>query len=586
LRSIPRHWRTALTVATLGSAFAAVPVANAEIISVGDGRNVGIFHNIDFVAGFGWQEGQTLTVDVFRNGQRIGSAAGPTVAVDEGLPLAGALEVNHGPEGAPQPGDCWTGYTPDIMPGDEVRLTQGTETDRVLIDPITVEKGPFLNGDGNVQVEGRASFANGTPIDIAALDSGGVLNTSKFRGGPNELFRTPSTTDGWTMIFDPASSMAAAGRDGREPAGLTAADRRDLLMAGEYTMGYGHVAPLPKEMQLFEGNEDAPGPALGCEAVASESNAVSSLDDSAINLASGDLVVTGKAMAGTFDDDITQVVPKLSDGTTTVMGAPIDVTGGVRDWSATFARADIDTLADGRITVSADYVTAVGAIGGHTKALAKDVVAPDVTADRPPGEYTGPLSVALSAGAGETITYRTDGLPNDANDRAYSGPIALDFGTTTIAARVTDAAGNATDRQFRYTVNRPAALAALAGLAAPAAAQPSATVRGSVTAQRSALRASPIEAAKRITARTARRSGLRASFHAPSGAKVARARLYRMAAGRKVPISTKTLSVRGGRRHAVVFRPKTAGLYIVEIQVGTAANTLGPASTVRTRIVR
>jgi hypothetical protein len=297
-------WKGVAACALAGSAFIAAPAANAEVISVGDGRNVGIFHNIDFIAGFGWQEGLPLTVEVFRNGQRIGSASGPTIAVDEGLPLAGALEVNHGPEGAPQPGDCWTNYTPDIMPGDEVRLTQGAETDSVIIDPITVDRGPFLNADGNVQVEGRASTANGTPLAIAALDSGGVLNTSKFRGGPNQLFRTPGTTDGWTMIFDPASPMDAS-RDGREPAGLTRATRLDLLMAGEYTMGYGHVAPLPRETQLHEGNGDAPGPALGCEGLASESNAVSSLDDGAINLASGDLVVTGKAMAGTFDDDIT-----------------------------------------------------------------------------------------------------------------------------------------------------------------------------------------------------------------------------------------------------------------------------------------
>jgi hypothetical protein len=460
------------------------------------------------------------------------------------------------------------------MPGDEVRLTQGAQTDRVIIDPITVDEGPFLDAAGKVVVRGRAARPDGTPIDIAALDSGAVLNTSKFRGGPNEIFRTEGTTDGWTMVFDPASPMSAPGRDGREPAGLTAAMRQALLMAGEYAIGYGHVVPLPRETQLFEGNADAPGPALGCEASASESNAVSTLDDAAVNLASGHLVVTGKAMAGTFDNDITEVIPKLSDGTTTITGAAIDVTGDLRAWTATFARADLDTLADGTLSVSADYVTADGPIGGHTKTLAKDVVAPDVTADKEPGEYTGPISVALSAGAGETITYRTDALPNGSSDRAYTGPIALAFGTTTISARVTDAAGNVTDRRLTYTVNRPAA-PALAVITPVTVDQP-----------QSALRASLLKGVKRIKARTARRSGLRVSFLVPSGAKFARASLYRRVAGRQVRVSTKTLSVRGGRRYAVRFRPRKAGLYVTEIQVGTGRNTLGPANAIFTRVVR
>jgi hypothetical protein len=329
------------------------------------------------------------------------------------------------------------------------------------------------------------------------------------------------------------------------------------------------------EIQLAEG-ADTPGPALGCEASASESNAVSSADDKAVNLTSADLALTGKAMAGTVNDDITQVIPKVSDGTTTLTGAAIDVTGAVRDWTATFTRAELETLADGNLTVSADYVTAAGTIGGKTITLAKDLVAPDATADTAPGEYTGPVSVALSAGAGDTITYRTDGLPNGAGDRVYTGPIALAFGTTTIAARVTDAAGNVTDRSFTYTVNQPPALAPPATPARPPVAS---------TPSPKKLSASSLRAVKRIKVRTARRAGLRVSFLAPSGAKAAQVRLYRLAGGRKVLVKSRTLTLRGGKRHAVRFRVSRAALYATEVRVGPSFGALGPVSTIRTRVV-
>jgi Chitobiase/beta-hexosaminidase C-terminal domain len=585
VQPIPRRWRAAFATAVIGSAAAPpVPAAQAEVISVDANRNVGIFHNIDFVAGFGWQVGQPMTVEVFRNDQRIGSATGPTIAVDEGLPLQGALEVNHGPEGAPQPGDCWTNFTPDIQPGDRVEVTQGLETDSVVIDPITVDRGPFVNSDGHVQVEGRAARPDGTPIPIAFLDSHGVLNTSKFRGGPNRLFRTPGTTDGYTMTFDPASPMSAAGRDGREPDGLDVESRLGLLMSGEYGAGYGHVAPLPRETQLFEGNEDAPGPALGCEASRSESNGVTGADGSAVNITSADLVVNGTVMAGTFDNDITEVVAKVSDGTRTVSSAPIDVSGAVRTWTATFRRADLAALADGDLTLSADYITSEGPIGGHTMVLPKDTVAPVVSASQAPGEYTGPLSVALGAGPGETIRYRTDGLPHGDNDRVYEGPIALPVGTTTIDVRVTDAAGNTSDQLLTYTVNEAAAPAPPA-VAAPAPFVAPPVVVAPQPAR--SLSARTLRARKRIKVRTARRSGMRVSFLAPRGAKVAQVRLYRKSGSRKILVESRSMRVSSNKRFAVRFRKvRKAALYVTEIRVGASRRTLGAPSIFRTRVIR
>ncbi|HUR84862.1 MAG TPA: chitobiase/beta-hexosaminidase C-terminal domain-containing protein [Solirubrobacteraceae bacterium] len=606
MQPIPRRWRRAFIIAALGSAILAVPAANAEILAVDDNRNVGIFHNIDFVAGFGWEVGQPLTVEVFRNGQRIGMAEGPTVAVDEGLPLQGALEVNHGPAGAPQPGDCWTNYTPDIMPGDEVRMTQGVDVDSVLIDPITVDRGPFLNSAGKVQVEGRASRPDGTPIPIAFLDSGSVLNTSQFRGGPNEIFRTPGTTDGVTMIFDPASRMDDPGRDGREPDGLSTEDRRALLMAGEYTIGYGHVAPLPRETQLFEGNADTPGPALGCEASPSESNAVTSTDDAAVNASSGDLVVDGKAMAGTFDDDITEVVPKLSDGTTTISGGPIDVTGAVRTWTHTFARADLETLADGPLTVSADYVTSAGPIGGHTKSLTKDVAVPGAPGANPgSGSYVGTQQVALSGESGATIRYTIGGsdvaAPTASSGTVANGAIAV-TASQTIRAVVIDAAGNMSPvSTFAYTITAPVpqntagdtatgADGSGGGTSVVIAPLGAAPTTAQSTSSKLALKR--LSTAARVKRSVARVRGIGLKMELPDGANVVKINIYRKVAGGKLrlissgfkaPSTSGVYSVR--QNHAALKRLLTVGGYEVQVTPGASRNDLGATRKASFKIV-
>ena len=570
-----RRSHAALAATLLGSV-ALAGTADARVINVAPNHNITVFAGIDFIAAFGDQPGVSTTVEVLRNGQLIGTATGPAVDL-AGFdpPNHGGLEVNHGPAGAPEPGDCWTGFTPDIIPGDIVRVTRGAAVEEVEVDNITIDDGPFVDSAGNVVVRGTAALADGTPIPIERLDSGEVRNTSTFRGAPTSVFRTPGTAAGWTMIYDVNRPLD------RERTVLTPSARRDVIMAGAHAMGYGHaLVPPPAEIQLADG--EVPGPALGCEASAGESNAVSSADDKAVNLASADLALTGKAMAATVNDDITQVIPKVSDGTTTLTGAPIDITGAVRTWTATFTRAQLDTLADGQLTVSADYVTPGGAIGGHTLTLAKDVVAPDVTADTAPGEYTGPLSVALRAGAGETITYRTDGLANGANDRAYTGAINLPFGTTTISARVTDAAGNVTDKAFTYTVNAPAAPAPNAVTPPLLAPAPAPLVTGPK------LKLDALMVTSRLSLGTARRRGLHAVVFAPDGANYVRVRLLR---GRKVIASVVRRVSSDGVMTIVLPQSKKArralrrGTYRLEVTPGANERHYGATSkrTVRIR---
>src|SRR3712207_116650 len=135
---------------------------------VGAGRNITVFHNIDMVAAFGFgAAGDQITIDVIRSGVRIGTATGPLVDGDDGP----ALEVNHGPEGTPAPGDCWEQRTHDIKPGDRLVVRHGAGVDEITVDDIRFTEGRFEDTNGDVVLRGIAERYDGTPIDPSLLDS-------------------------------------------------------------------------------------------------------------------------------------------------------------------------------------------------------------------------------------------------------------------------------------------------------------------------------------------------------------------------------------------------------------------------------
>ena len=87
-----------------------------------DGRSVDVFTNRDFVSGLGYAQDSLVDVEVWRDGVLAGFANDIAPADDPGTPgvFDGLVEVNH-PGGA-----CWTDFTPDIKPGDKVRLVEKT----------------------------------------------------------------------------------------------------------------------------------------------------------------------------------------------------------------------------------------------------------------------------------------------------------------------------------------------------------------------------------------------------------------------------------------------------------------------------
>jgi len=74
------------------------------LVEVRPGRSVTVIHNIDLVALAGYGPvGREVRVEIVRDGAVVGSTFGPTVNTPDGV----GLEINHGPLGEAQPGECW-----------------------------------------------------------------------------------------------------------------------------------------------------------------------------------------------------------------------------------------------------------------------------------------------------------------------------------------------------------------------------------------------------------------------------------------------------------------------------------------------
>jgi hypothetical protein len=249
---------TVLGVAAQACLGAAPALASLTGPGVSAGKNITVFHNLDFVGVYGYGPvGEPITVEVVRDGVTIGTATGPSVDTAQGP----GLEVNHGPKGLPQPGDCWTGTTPNIRPGDRILVTSAGTQDEVTVDNIRYTGIPAEDPNtGDIVVSGVAQRADGTPIPAAFLDAGEFRDlTGRLRITPDVVEPTAGVAAGFTMRYRPPYT-AFRNRDN-----LSEAERKQALLGNGHIAGFGHGVPLPAESMLVDGIADTPGPAVGCE---------------------------------------------------------------------------------------------------------------------------------------------------------------------------------------------------------------------------------------------------------------------------------------------------------------------------------
>ena len=179
-------------------------------------KEVTVFPERDFISIAGFLPGTDLQVVV-----RRGNSSAPVVGTARGIVGTGGIfEVNH-PGGV-----CWSGQTPNILPGDwidvfkvmSMSFSEG-QTQRVIDTRIT--KAAFITAAGGVRINGIAVDAVGAPLPLrlteqriiqpdfkntrigrrdirADVDGGRVEN---IQGATGMLLRTPGTAAEWHAIY-------------------------------------------------------------------------------------------------------------------------------------------------------------------------------------------------------------------------------------------------------------------------------------------------------------------------------------------------------------------------------------------------
>ncbi|MDQ4006486.1 MAG: chitobiase/beta-hexosaminidase C-terminal domain-containing protein [Actinomycetota bacterium] len=443
----PTSRRSALKKGAVGLAAASLAVtalttlpASGTVVENTPGTNITVFQNIDFVAVFGYAAGEELTVEVLRNGVVIGTATGNAAGE---APEIG-LEVNHGPEGTPVPGDCWEGHTPDIRPGDHIRVSSGgTVTDEVIVDNLRFTGQPREKGNGDIVVPFVAKRANGQAIRPGFIDSAEFRAGSDLRFESTDILvqRQPGAKPGHLqMVYE---SPFRPSRN-REPVKSQAQMRRLLLGDGHAT-GFGHVAVLPEEGMLLDGLGDTPGPAPGCDGSSAQWE-VSNVAPNAVNTRT---VARGLTVRGsTFAAEGVQVNLTDRDPSTParVVTKAAAVTGNA--WTATFTRRQLRPL-NGRIVVNSRHTMAgeTASFGGPSAVLLKDLVAPNAPrASVRAGTLNRPRRVALRSAPGNQIRYTLgngkQARPTRNSGAVYRGKRIRITSSQTLKAIAIDRAGN------------------------------------------------------------------------------------------------------------------------------------------------
>jgi hypothetical protein len=507
-----RRPAAAAAAAAIASAAAAVPALGAEgPDGVRPGNNITVFHNIDMVIASGGVAGGQTQVDVFRGPYRVATTRGAAVDAGEGP----ALEVNHGPEGAPQPGDCFEGATPNVQPGDRIRVSNPggpAGVDDVIVDDIritaptvqrvnpatgnTVVAGtiqvhvdddnnaatPSENDDADalttdtpvtqnverdsvtnaivtnarqeVWVDGTAHYVSDTGV-LTPMPIGD-LDSAEFLGpDDNQLRMGPN-------VVDPRAGVAGGFRmrywtpfviDRNRNNRDTAYIFNALSDGGGHGVGYGHVDPLPPVSMLVEGVDEQAGPAPGCESAPKLADSAGTVSTARLNVASMSAGQAGDTVltVAGFAAATTTSAQVALSDGTQTLNKSVEFVPGTGQRGWGAAFTRQEIEGLGQGTLTARLVVG-GAPVGAAKTVAHDTVAPSFGVSLAPGTYTGAQRLAIT-GATDAVTYSLDGGPS----QPYTG-IAIDLGhgAHTVAVRSEDAAGNVTQQTFAYQIDAPA----------------------------------------------------------------------------------------------------------------------------------
>src|SRR3954451_4154434 len=241
---------TAVGLVAPGLAGAAVN-APANIIS---------FPSRDFVSATGYDLTKLYTVEVQHPDGKVAGTVTDLAPKDDGEGGGlGIIEINH------PGGYCWVGVTPDIRPGDTVRIKSQDATptvDESMVRNVTATR-PVQTGPGTVQIHGTAQDPTGAPLPVGELEQRLVVPGDAFAiNGRRTLRATNAAGSDGTLTYDAAGSTKWTATY----TGLAQADI-DRALGGE-SRGMWIEPALPStESTIFENGAAATaGPTSPCAA--------------------------------------------------------------------------------------------------------------------------------------------------------------------------------------------------------------------------------------------------------------------------------------------------------------------------------
>jgi hypothetical protein len=388
--------------------------------AVSDPHTVFVLKNDSIVEVEGLQPGEQTLVEVLRNGVVVGSVNQP--ASNPG----GTLIINHDL--------CWDNFTPEILPGDVVRVTTAGGVDRVPVTDIHVTEGPVVNDATNsFTIKGRV-----TP----RIAVGNLLVEARTNDPIRFRPLAPDTADGVTgrISYDAATGGAFTATF----TGLTNQQVEAAHNLGEFSVA--HVAGTsaggdPKELTMATEGSPVPGPGCGLSAPVVR-HAVTSLSMPVINKRNvgRNLRVSGMTL------NATNVQVRLADGSGPAVTKNVTPSGAsAQTWTTSFTPQQLSTL-NGRVRVSGVYTSGGEALRGATMSLLKDTVAPRRPSASPRGgTFFRRQAVSLNAQPGTQIRYTLgtrQPAPRLRTGSVYRGRQLRITATQTLKAIAVDRAGN------------------------------------------------------------------------------------------------------------------------------------------------
>jgi len=535
------------------------------------GRTISVLPDTSALELSGYPGSTELQVDVLRDGVPMATASITTDSAGDGDVNGGGLS-------------CWSDATPDILPGDTVRVTGSGFVDEKVVDDISSSR-PMKADSDTIVVHGTAVAADGTPLPLAGIEAR-IIGSAADRfsngrrdmraGGTNTFPLTQDAGDPthWTATFS----------------GLTPDDVAKALDAIEMR---GIFTDTADPNQTISQNPGARGPMPPCT-TPMRRDAITDASRTTINAQNSgdDLVLSGVAQ------DASDVTVTLDDGDRMTRAITVPATlstpSGGQTFTATIPGADVQGLSDGTLTASATYTVGGTDIAGRGLTLLKDTIAPPApTATPGTGTYASWQSVAIEDEDATAALHWTAGATAPTADSATFRTPILVTSTQTIRAIAVDRAGNESPvSAFAFTILPPAAPAATAPAApVPAATAPTSAVAGE-TAQ-SVLRVHSLSLPARIRAARLRSRGVRVSVRVPADAVVVRVALHRAnrAGARTGQALATVVRATPGRSAVMRISLRTRALlhpgrYVVEVAAGRSRATLGIPSTRRLTVTR